>query len=47
MTEIKGLQETARIASQGFIDRNKKLKEGIEKVKAKRQERTGKPYRQT
>lgn len=46
MNETKGLQQTARIAAQGYIDANKRLKEGIEKVKAKRQEQTAKPYRQ-
>ncbi len=46
MKETKGLQQVARIAAQGRIDRNKRLKEGIEKVKATRQEQTGKPYRQ-
>jgi len=44
--ETKGLQQVARIIAQEHTDRGKRLKEGIEKIKAKRQEQTGKPYRQ-
>ena len=46
MNETERLQQVARVAAQGHIDRGKKLKEGIEKVKAKRQEQTGKHHHQ-
>jgi len=46
MKEIEHLKNTAKDCMDAVQGKLKKLDEGIEKVKAKRQEQTGKPYRQ-
>lgn len=46
MKEIDGLCQWVEHNNDTTKERIKKLQEGIETVKAKRQEQTGKPYHQ-
>ena len=46
MKEIDRLKQTIKEFTETTQSRRNKLQEAVEKIRAKRQEQTGKPYRQ-